>query len=236
MKKVTVLSGFLLCLCLCLSSCVRGGQPEAPVPTPTPSPAAMPTPTPTPVPTPEPTATPEPQPEELVDILDYIPGVYIDLKYASEDNFTGQVVYDFTNARLRYGTVQKLARVQETLAEQGYSLKIWDAYRPVSAQFRLWEIYPDPNYVADPNNGFSGHSRGNTVDLTLVTGSGEELPMPSGFDDFSALADRDYSDVSEEAAGYARLLEEAMADQGFQGYWKEWWHYSDSESYPVAEE
>ena len=74
------------------------------------------------------------------------------------------------------------------------------------------------------------------MDLTLVTADGEELPMPSGFDDFSALADRDYSDVSDEAAGYARLLEEAMAAQGFRGYQKEWWHYTDSDDYPVLED
>ncbi len=228
MKKKR-LGALLLLLCLSLSGCVRGATPApTPIPTPSPTPEATPTPTPEP--------TPEPRPEDLVDLPAYIPSLYIDLKYATEDNFTGQVVYDFTVPQLRYGTVKKLAEVQRSLLEQGYSLKIWDAYRPLSAQFALWEICPDPNYVADPNTGGSNHSRGNTVDLTLVTADGEELPMPSGFDDFSALADRDYSDVSDEAAGYARLLEEAMAAQGFRGYQKEWWHYTDSDDYPVLED
>lgn len=69
-------------------------------------------------------------------VRDYIPSVYVDLKYASKDNFTGTAIYDFTDAYLRYGTVKKLAEVQQELLEQGYSLKIWDAYRLVSAQFR----------------------------------------------------------------------------------------------------
>ena len=234
MKKNRLVA-LLLLLCFCLSGCVRGERP-APAPTPVPVATSTPEPAPEPTPTPTPEPTPEPRSEDLVDLSLYIPSLYIDLKYATEDNFTGQVVYDFTVPQLRYGTVQKLARVQEALLEQGYSLKIWDAYRPVSAQFALWEICPDPNYVADPNASGSGHSRGNTVDLTLVTAEGEELPMPSGFDDFSALADRDYSDVPGEAAANARLLEEAMTVQGFRGYQKEWWHYTDSDDYPMVEE
>ena len=78
----------------------------------------------------------------------------MDLKYATEDNFTNQVIYDFTEPVLRLGTVKKLAKVQETLLKKGYSLKIWDAYRPTEAQFRLWEVCPDPDYVSDPNKGF----------------------------------------------------------------------------------
>ncbi len=102
----------------------------------------------------------------------YLPGVYADLRYATEDNFTGQVIYDFTQPQLRYGTLKKLAQAQEMLAERDLALKIWDAYRPVSAQFRLWEVCPDPQYVADPTKGYSGHSRGNTVDVTLVSADG----------------------------------------------------------------
>lgn len=177
----------------------------------------------------------EPANEELVSVLDWIPSVYVDLKYASEDNFTGRAIYDFTDASLRYGTVKKLAAVQEELLKLGYSLKIWDAYRPASAQFRLWEACPDPTYVADPNKGHSNHSRGNAVDVTMVMAGGAGIPMPSGFDDFSPLADRDYSDVPEEAAKNARILENTMLSHGFLGYFSEWWHYSDSKPYPVIE-
>ncbi len=177
---------------------------------------------------------PEVPDDELVRVTDYIPGILVDLRYASDNNFTGEVIYDFTEARLRYGTVKKLRQVQEELSARGYTLKIWDALRPVSAQFRLWEICPDGRYVSNPNTGYSKHSRGNTVDLTLVRPDGSEVPMPSDFDNFTALADRDYSDVPAGAAENARLLEEVMTAHGFIPYSAEWWHYTDEDSYDVV--
>lgn len=180
-----------------------------------------------------PTTAVTPSDEELVLVKDYIPDIYIDLKYATADNFTGTVIYESKDAYLRYGTVKKLAEVQNELRQQGYSLKIWDAYRPTSAQFKLWEVCPDPTYVSNPNNGFSKHSRGNTVDVCLVKSDGSEVEMPSAFDEFSTLADRDYGDVSAEAAYNAELLEKLMTAHGFVGYSGEWWHYYDMNSYHV---
>lgn len=191
------------------------------------TPRATPSPTPTPV--------PEPEDSDLVLLRDYLPSVFVDLKYATTENFTGTVIYDFADASLRYGTVKKLAAAQAALLQEGYCLKIWDAYRPVRAQFRLWEVCPNPVYVANPNTGYSSHSKGNTVDVTLVRADGTEVPMPSGFDDFSALADRDYSDVSQEAARNAALLEQVLEQSGFIGYSGEWWHYSDATDYPVLD-
>lgn len=176
---------------------------------------------------------PEPSDDTFVRLADHIPDILIDLKYATEDNFTGVVIYDFTDAYLRYGTVKKLAAVQEELRDSGMVLKVWDAFRPATAQFQLWEVCPDPTYVANPNTGFSSHSTGNTVDLTLAWPDGAEVQMPTGFDDFSRMADRDYSDCGEVPAGNARLLEELMCKHGFQPYFGEWWHFSDSTSYAV---
>ena len=155
----------------------------------------------------------EPKDEELVKILDYIPDVVIDLKYATEENFTGVVIYESDEALLRYGTVKKLEKAQEELKKLGYKLCIWDAFRPKEAQFKLWEICPNPIYVANPNKGFSKHSRGNTVDITIVSLSGEKIEMPSGFDDFTKKADRDYSDVSKEAGENAKMLEKITGRQ-----------------------
>lgn len=174
--------------------------------------------------------------DRLVFITDYIPTVYVELKYATADNFTGSVVYSFDSPQLRYGTVRKLAAAQGELNAMGYSLKIWDGYRPLSAQALLWESCPDPALVSNPATGYCGHSRGHTVDVTLVTAGGMALEMPSGFDDFTALGDRDYSDVSEEAAANAKLLEEIMTSHGFTGYAGEWWHFTDTEEYPLIEE
>ena len=203
-----------------------------------PSAEAEPTPTPTPAVTAEPTPTPLPLPVDdstLVPVTDYIPTITADLRYATEANFTGQVIYDFTRPYLRWGTVKKLMAVQRELNALGYGLLIWDGYRPPAAQFKLWEIVPDGNFVANPYTGFSSHSRGNTVDVTLVKLSGEAVEMPSDFDEFAAIADRDYSDVSDTAAANARLLEATMEAHGFKGYWNEWWHYSDTVTYDVIE-
>ena len=180
------------------------------------------------------TLPPEPESDEVfVRVLDYIPTASQQLMYAAESNFTGQVIYDFTEAYLRWGTVKKLQLVCEDLAQMDLYLKIWDGFRPVSAQFTLWEVCPDPTYVANPNKGYSSHSRGNTIDLTLVDANGQELEMPTGFDDFSPKADRNYSDCTETAANNAQLLEILMEKHGFTGYFGEWWHFSDVTSYPV---
>ncbi len=178
----------------------------------------------------------EPADEDMVKISDYIPTASFELFYATDRNFTGQVIYDFEDAYLRYGTVKKLMAVSRDLEELGLYLKIWDGFRPVSAQFTLWEVYPDPTYVANPNVGFSSHSRGNTVDLTLVDETGTELKMPTAFDDFSQKADRNYSDCSRIEGDNAQILEILMEKHGFSGYFGEWWHYSDTISYPVEME
>lgn len=177
----------------------------------------------------------EPEDADFVRVRDYLPEVLQQLPYATADNFTGRRIYDFSEVFLRYGTVKKLRSVCEELAEQGLNLKIWDGFRPVSAQFKLWEVCPDDTYVADPNQGFSGHSRGNTVDVTLVDMDGSEIEMPTGFDDFTAKADRDYSDVPEVPAANAILLQNTMEKYGFTGYFGEWWHFRDTVAYPVEE-
>ncbi len=179
----------------------------------------------------ETTTAEDPDVNDYVKVRDYIPDIVVDLRYATEDNFTGQVIYDFHEAYLRYGTVLKLMKVQEQLKEQGYGLKIWDAYRPFYAQERLWEVYPNPAYVADPAKGKRGHNLGNTIDITLVYSDGTEVPMPTGFDDFSTRADRDYSEIEEEPAANAMLLQETMYANGFTGYKGEWWDFTDTDFY-----
>ena len=237
MKRICILILSLLMLTGC-------GRKDEPVPVTTvpaaetvPETTVAETTVPTTVPTePEtiPTQLPEPESDDvLVRVLDYIPTATQKLMYATEDNFTGQVIYDFEDAYLRWGTVKKLQLVCEDLEQLGLYLKIWDGFRPVSAQFVLWEVCPDPTYVANPNTGHSSHSRGNTIDLTLVDVNGTEVEMPTGFDDFSSLADRNYSDCTETAANNAQLLEILMEKHGFSGYFGEWWHFSDTTSYPV---
>ncbi|MBO5065675.1 MAG: M15 family metallopeptidase [Clostridia bacterium] len=174
---------------------------------------------------------------EFVRIKDYIPTIRVDLAYASENNFTKQTIYDFEDAYLRYGTVKKLKIAQEKLLEKGYGILIWDAFRPVYAQEKLWEVCPDSTFVANPKTGYSSHSRGNTVDITLVNiKTGKLVEMPTDFDAFGPEADREYSDCTEKAGENARTLEDIMEECGFIPYEKEWWHYSDIESYEVSKD
>lgn len=178
----------------------------------------------------------EPEDDEYVLVNKYIPDIYVELMYATDNNFTGVRIYDFTDAYLRYGTVKKLANVQKELKEQGYSLKIWDAYRPFEAQQKLWEVYPDPNYVANPANGMKKHNLGGTVDITMIAADGSVISMPTEFDDFSLKADRDYSDIEdEEAVKNVMILQNAMENNGFTGYQGEWWDYSDTVEYEAVD-
>lgn len=172
-----------------------------------------------------------PRDEDMVRVADYVPGILTELKYSTGDNFTGQVIYSFQDVYLRYGTVKKLRDAQEAFGEVGLRLKIWDGFRPVSAQFQLWEAYPDANFVANPEKGYSNHTRGNAVDVTLVDENGQELEMPTEFDNFSPKADRDYSDCTDTQRENAMLLQDVMEKNGFSGYFGEWWHFDDKDGY-----
>ena len=134
----------------------------------------------------------EPDDADFVRIIDYIPTARVELAYATVNNFTGYRISDFTDSYLRYGTVKKLVKVSEELAEQGIGLIIWDGFRPAAAQAKLWEICPDPTFVSHPVTGKRTHCRGNTVDISLYDlETGEDLPVPTGYDNFTASADRD---------------------------------------------
>lgn len=169
----------------------------------------------------------------FVNIEEFVPNCIVDLRYATKNNFTGKEIYNFHNAYVRLGTAQKLKKVQNELDGEGYILVILDAYRPVAAQFVLWEAVPDPTFVADPFAGFSNHSRGNTVDITLANENGIFLEMPTAYDAITPLASRAYEGITDVAKQNALFLEEVMYAHGFTGYFHEWWHYEDAETYPV---
>lgn len=156
------------------------------------------------------------------------PTIIVELRYATTNNFTQQVIYDFTTAIARTGTAQKLVTASRLLREKGFRIKVWDAYRPVNAQKRLFDVYPDPTFVAAPNPNFS-HQKGVTFDLTLTDLAGGEIEMQTGFDDFSTLAFRN-SPRSAEQEKYYQILDQAMTAAGFKGYPNEWWDYRDTDS------
>lgn len=241
---------FALLLSMPLTACDCGGRPlQTPSPSMTSEPITTPfsiaatttpvtdasTTTPATELRPPVTAPTEPSVDEMVALSEYLPEAVLDIRYATDNNFTGQVIYENGDSYLRYGTVKKLKKAAEMLAEEGYILLIWDAWRPAAAQWKLWEICPDGNYVSDPNRGYSSHTRGGTVDLSLIDAEGNAVPMPTDFDDFSTAADRDYSEIDGEAAANARLLEAVMIECGFKPYQKEWWHYTDQTDWDVLE-
>lgn len=182
---------------------------------------------------------------DFVDIADVDSSILIEMRYATTNNFTGQVIYPSARAFLRKGVAEQLERVQEHLGEQGLGLKVWDAYRPFSVQKRFYKLVPDDRYVARPteDGGLpvdgSKHNRGAAVDVTLVDlKTGRELEMPTLFDDFSRRAHRDFQGCSAAAKKNRKILEDAMKAEGFEPMPTEWWHFDGAgwEKYQISDQ
>jgi D-alanyl-D-alanine dipeptidase len=173
---------------------------------------------------------------DLVDVWKLDTTIILDIRYATTNNFTGKQVYDEAKFFLRTEPAQKILDVQKELKSLGLSLKIFDGYRPLSIQKKFWEILPDERYVADPKKG-SRHNRGAAVDITLVDNSGNEIPMPTPYDDFTEKASRNYMDLSSQIIINRKFLEDLMAKYGFVGLPTEWWHfdYEGWEKYDVLD-
>jgi D-alanyl-D-alanine dipeptidase len=173
-------------------------------------------------------------PPDLVDVAEAIPGIKLDLRYATPDNFLRRAVYPCGRCLLRRPAAEALARAQSTLARQGLGLALWDCYRPPAVQRAMWALVPDPRYIADPRKG-SVHGRGGAVDLTLVDSSGHPVPMPTAFDEFTPAAWAN-APAAPEAARNRAVLRAAMESAGFRGIRTEWWHFSarGSGAWPIV--
>lgn len=159
----------------------------------------------------------------------------IALAYATADNVTGKAIYRRAEAQLHPQAAEALQRAIALAAPLGLRFKVFDAFRPVEAQWCLWEAFPDPEFVADPRLG-SNHTRGVAVDLTLIdAASGVELDMGTGFDDFRPAAHHGRSDVSVEAQRNRAILLGLMTAAGWDWNRYEWWHYQlfDPLRYPL---
>jgi len=171
------------------------------------------------------------KPADLVDITTVDPSIVVDIRYATTNNFTGVAVYPVGRCLLRREIAEHLARVQTSLQQRKLGLKVWDCYRPISVQQKFWELKPDPRYVLQPviQDGKpvegSKHNRGAAVDVTLVDASGQELPMPTDYDDFSQRAHRTVLRGDTQAVRNMRILEVAMVREGFEPLPTEWWHF-----------
>ena len=176
---------------------------------------------------------------ELVRVKELIPGIVLDVRYSTTDNFTSQKLYTADECLVALGAVQRLIVIQDSLRELGLGLKIFDGYRPRAVQYLMWEIFPDPRYVADPANG-SVHNRGGAVDVSLVDlATGMEVPMPTEFDYFGQEAGHGWTiGLTAEQIQNRELLKRIMEEVGgFSSYSAEWWHYTwgPSGSYPLLD-
>ena len=166
--------------------------------------------------------------EPLVDIQSVNPTIVVDLRYAGNNNLLKQPLYpQGTRALTRPEVASALITAQAFLRRYQYGLKIWDAYRPVAAQTKLWEASHNSDYVANPEVGVGWlHSWGIAVDATIVDSWNRPLTMPSDFDDFTPAAMWRYAGSSPEIRAHVRLLQYAMHKAGFWGLRTEWWHFT----------
>ncbi len=163
--------------------------------------------------------------KELVDLQKLIPGLKLDIRYATENNFLGEPVYNSAHAFARKPAAEDLKKVQEELKKIGYELKIYDAYRPYEATVKFYKKVKDTVYVASAWKG-SRHNRGCAIDLTIISSeTGKELDMPTPFDDFTEKAHSDYLELSPEQIKNRDLLIGVMSKHNFTNYSAEWWHY-----------
>jgi zinc D-Ala-D-Ala dipeptidase len=155
-----------------------------------------------------------------------IPDLSMDIRYASTNNFMQIKIYPCGECFLRKSVAKALFAVQKQLKEQNLGIRVFDCYRPQSAQKKLWQKNPDPRFVTPPQKG-SMHSRGSAVDLTLTDlNTGKPLDMGTEFDYFGYEAYWSYKGLGKEIHDNRQLLLKTMEAQGFKTITTEWWHFS----------
>jgi D-alanyl-D-alanine dipeptidase len=161
----------------------------------------------------------------FVSLKKYDASFMYDMRYATQNNFLKQKVYDCDECYLRLKTVKLLIEANNDFKKLGYTLKLFDCYRPIDIQYKMWEIVSNPDYVANPKTG-SMHNRGSAIDVTLVDKNGVELNMGTDFDFFGEQAAHNYIKFSQEIIKNRELLKNIMEKHQFKALNSEWWHYS----------
>jgi D-alanyl-D-alanine dipeptidase len=161
----------------------------------------------------------------FVNLKDYSADFVYDMKYATEDNFLKAKVYDCAECFLRLKTVKALVKANTKFMRKGYRIQLFDCYRPLDIQKRMWQIVSNPEYVADPAKG-SIHNRGGAVDITLVDTNGKALDMGTPFDFFGPEASHNFDNLPDEVKKNRVLLKRIMQQNGFISFDSEWWHYN----------
>jgi zinc D-Ala-D-Ala dipeptidase len=176
--------------------------------------------------------------QEIVYLKDFIPGITLDIRYATANNLMHRPMYRTPAAFLRLPAAQALLAIEHQLRPMGYGLKVYDGYRPYKVTVAFYEAYHDTTFVASPYTG-SRHNRGCAVDLTLIDlKTGRELSMPTPYDAFTKQASATWTDgLSEQALRNRKLLQDVMLQHGFVIYPSEWWHFDFAgwQNYPVMD-
>ena len=167
------------------------------------------------------------RPVDLVELVSLEPGVHLDVRYASANNFLGAPLYSSSRTFLQRPAAEALVRVHRALAAYGYGLLVHDAYRPWHVTKMFWDATPvaQREFVANPATG-SRHNRGAAVDLTLYDReTGAPVRMPGGYDEFSHRSYADYPGGTALERWHRDLLRRVMESQGFTVNPAEWWHF-----------
>lgn len=160
----------------------------------------------------------------LVEITEASHDILLDLRYATKNNITGTRIYHDNRCFIHANALVLLKKSIILAKDQGYKIKIFDAYRPSSVQEALWAFCPDPNYIMPPDKG-SHHTRGIAIDLTLVDKEGQDLDMGTPFDDLTLQSHHGAINVSPQVAANRYILLGIMMSAGWDFFQNEWWHY-----------
>ena len=152
------------------------------------------------------------------------PDIITDIRYATQHNFTHHRLYSCARCWLRYKVARDLVAAEKAFENLGYRIVLFDCYRPVSVQIKMWNYYPNRNYVAPPSHG-SMHNRGVAVDLSLAKLDGTPLNMGTGFDYFGPKAHSDYKDLPAQVLYNRKLLRNILKMYNFHPIRTEWWHF-----------
>ena len=152
--------------------------------------------------------------------------VFVRLRYATDNNFTGKKIYSSAKCYLHKDAVEGLQKAVALAAQENepFTFCLWDCYRPQDEHRKLWQAKPNPSYVAMPKKG-SRHSRGMAVDLTPCDFNGNPLKMPTDFDSFTQTAHMDFYDLPADVLARRETLKKIMTAAGFSYTRTEWWHF-----------
>lgn len=164
------------------------------------------------------------QQSDFVLLKSLSPDFVFDMKYATPNNFLKQAVYDCGDCYLRKSTAEALVKANAEFLKLGYRIKLFDCYRPLAVQKKMWKILPGTHYVANPAKG-SKHNRGAAVDLTLVDKDGNELDMGTPFDFFGKEAHHTCTTLPKKVLENRKLLKDILNKYNFKSIYSEWWHY-----------